>query len=77
MAVARDTNNTEQNRLQIFSVMNSTNKQNREASLGAFQDKDIARTSADLSKSRVFIEAGPTLLAMQSVNSQSVLRLLD
>jgi flagellin len=77
IAQARATNGAEQNRLQIASALNATNKQNRKAALSAIQDTDIARASADLAKSRIFIEAGTALLAMQNVSSQSVLRLLD
>jgi flagellin len=58
-------------------LLNATNKQNREAALSAIQDTDIAKASADLSKSKIFIEAGTALLAMQNVNSKSVLRLLE
>jgi flagellin len=77
IAQARAINGTEQNQLQIASALNATNKQNREAALSAIQDTDIARASADLSKSKIFIEAGTALLAMQNVNSKSVLRLLE
>ena len=67
----------QQNQLQIALALNATNKQNRESALSAIQDADIARASADLSKSKIFIEAGTALLAMQNVSSQSVLRLLE
>ncbi len=77
IAQARATNGAEQNQLQIASALNSTNKQNREAALSVIQDTDIARASADLAKSKVFIEAGSALLAMQRVDSRSVLRLLE
>ncbi len=77
IAQARATNGSEQNQLQIALALNATNRQNRESALSAIQDTDIARASADLSKSKIFIEAGTALLAMQNVSSQSVLRLLE
>ncbi len=77
IAQARAINGAEKNQLQIASAMNSTNKQNREAALSVIQDTDIARASADLAKTKVFIEAGSALLAMQRVDSRSVLRLLE
>lgn len=77
IAQARAINGAEQNQLQIASALNSTNKQNREAAMSVIQDTDIARASADLAKSKVFIEAGAALLAMQRVDSRSVLRLLE
>ena len=77
IAQARATNGAEQNQLQIATALNATSKQNREAVLSAIQDTDIAMASADLSKSKIFIEAGAALLAMQNMNSQSVLRLLQ
>lgn len=77
IAQARATNGAEQNQLRIALAMNATNRQNRESALSAIQDTDIARASADLSKSKIFIEAGTALLAMQNVSSQSVLRLLE